>query len=245
VPFRPRAFVAAVAILLQNVVAHGIERELVLRSGNAQVDLIELYTSEGCSSCPPADRWLASLESSSGLWHKFVPLGLHVDYWNALGWPDRFSSAAWSDRQREHAGAGHVSTVYTPGVFRNGREWRGWRSSAASPRAAVPGELEARILGSNVVVKFAAREPIRAPLEAHVALLGAGFSTAVQAGENRGRRLEHGFVVLGLNSRALAATGATLRLPDSPLTPPRRAVAVWVTPVDDLTPLQATGGWLQ
>src|SRR5437867_10582189 len=65
--------------------------------------LLELYTSEGCSSCPPAEAWLSKLKDAPGLWRDFVPIAFHVDYWDSLGWKDPFAIKAYSERQRDYA----------------------------------------------------------------------------------------------------------------------------------------------
>ncbi len=84
---------------------------LQFTSPETRVTLLELYTSEGCSSCPPADRWLSGLRDDPRLWREVVPVAFHVDYWDAIGWPDRFASAAHSERQRTYARSGHVGSV--------------------------------------------------------------------------------------------------------------------------------------
>src|SRR5271170_3697451 len=85
-------------------------------SGTEAPHLVELFSSEGCSSCPPADRWLSSLRQNESLWKSFVPLEFHVDYWNQLGWVDRNSKSAFTQRQRQYAQSWNRDTVYTPGV---------------------------------------------------------------------------------------------------------------------------------
>ena len=94
-------------------------------SGVRTTDVLELYTSEGCSSCPPADRWFTTLKDKSAVFEDFIPLAFHVDYWNYLGWDDRFASSDYSNRQRKHVAVGNVRQSYTPGVVLNGDEWRG------------------------------------------------------------------------------------------------------------------------
>ena len=111
---------AMILVLSQSAFAE----EIQFNSGNKQVALLELYTSQGCSSCPPADAWLSELKNESGLWTEFVPVALHVSYWDYLGWKDRFSKKEYSSRQRLHKGQGHVKVVYTPGFFLNGKEWK-------------------------------------------------------------------------------------------------------------------------
>ena len=99
---------------------------LSLQSPINQVGLLELYTSEGCSSCPPADRWLSSLKDNPKLWKELVPVAFHVDYWDYIGWPDKFASSAYSKRQQRYARQQTINAVYTPGFVYNGAEWRQW-----------------------------------------------------------------------------------------------------------------------
>lgn len=96
------------------------------QSSERQTSLLELYTSEGCSSCPPAEKWLSGMKSESGLWTDFVPVAFHVDYWNSLGWRDRWSSEKFSDRQRVYAQAWGSENIYTPELVLNGKEWSNW-----------------------------------------------------------------------------------------------------------------------
>ena len=76
---------------------------VVFESGAKKVQLLELFTSEGCSSCPPAEASLGRLVNDPRLWHEFVPVAFHVDYWDRLGWKDPFASAEWTKRQRLYA----------------------------------------------------------------------------------------------------------------------------------------------
>lgn len=216
---------------------------LVLESGDQQVSLLELYTSQGCSSCPPAERWLNAWVDDDRLWKAVVPVALHVDYWDDLGWQDPYASAANSERQRDLARAGSAHGVYTPGFFLNGREWRGW-TLRLPPRASgsEPGRLSATLDDHRVTAEFpfAGR-----PLELHVALLGFGIDTSVQRGENRNRTLRQEFVVLRHDVHASPDGHWQVPLPgtDAPAAK-RLGIALWVSPAGDVRPLQATGGWL-
>src|SRR3954471_14035949 len=96
--------------------------EIVFESKPAQTHLIELFTSEGCSSCPPAEAWLSKLKSDPGLWKAFVPLAFHVDYWDRLGWRDPFASKEWTARQYRYAANWKGESVYTPGFVLDGVE---------------------------------------------------------------------------------------------------------------------------
>src|SRR5271154_4189044 len=83
-------------------------------SPERQVALLELYTSEGCSSCPPAETWLSGLKDAPGLWSNFVPLAFHVDYWDYLGWKDKWANQQFSERQRDYASLWAAKNIYTP-----------------------------------------------------------------------------------------------------------------------------------
>ena len=220
--------------------------EQILRSGVERVSLIELFTSEGCSSCPPAERWLGTLHDAPGLWRDFVPVAFHVDYWNRLGWPDAFSTRENTQRQYAYAKAWGTASVYTPCFVRDGAEWRGNRTLAGSGKNV--GVLTATYDGDSVKAEFAptarsgtAQE--RDEFEIHAAVLGGAIESAVTAGENRGETLRHEFVVLAL---VHGAPGKAIALPRPRIAQvPRYALAVWITQRGKLVPLQATGSWLE
>lgn len=221
----------------------------VFASGEQQVSVIELFTSEGCSSCPPADRWFSELKHDPGLWREFVPLAFHVDYWDYIGWTDRFAAPEFAARQRAYAGAGRVSNVYTPGFVVNGQEWRGWFRGQSRPESsATVGALYTRFDDGSVAIRF--EPPVSEKrYVAHAALLGADLATEVRAGENRGHQLRHDFVVIAQQWVNLSADGSRhtgeieFGQAASGVNVPA-ALAVWVTPIGELAPLQATGGWL-
>lgn len=218
----------------------------IFDSGDQRVHLVELYTSEGCSSCPPADQWLQTHLENPDLWQSVVPLAFHVDYWDYLGWQDPFARPEHSGRQRSYARQGHASGVYTPGFFVDGTEWRGFFKRRQLQVDQQPGHrLTARIADRKVNVELDTAD--LATPQVHVAVLGFGLQTQVPRGENRGRRLSHDFVVLGLEQAAMQVEGnrliASLALPVSRRPTQRQAVAVWVTDGDQ-QPVQALGGWL-
>ena len=183
------------------------------------------------------------------MWTSFVPVALHVDYWNYLGWKDRFSSADYSARQRRLAGYSGQRTVYTPGFMLDGREWKQWwnRRQLPAPSDAMPGELNVMHSDKVVDIRFQPNGKTRRVV-AHVALLGFGLETEVERGENAGRTLTHDFVVLSLAEVPLAAgdEGFQGRMWLDPEAggAPRTALAVWVSAGNSPLPLQATGGWL-
>ena len=240
-----RLSILALALTVSGVAAAG----QIFTSGDRPVALIELYTSEGCSSCPPAERWLNELTDDPGLWGQYVPVAFHVDYWNYLGWNDRFANRAHSERQRRYIEQGAARVVYTPGVFRAGREWLGWRNGQQLAAAGEPaGRLTAEVENGRAVIRYLPAAPTDAALDVSVALLGMGLETEVLSGENHGRTLAHDFVVLDHRVVELERGGTVYRAEtgfETPAEPAKGyALAVWVNARGVQQPLQATGGLL-
>ena len=221
-------------------------------SGTKQVSLLELYTSEGCSSCPPAEEWLNKLKASPDLWKDFVPVAFHVDYWNSLGWKDRWSSPEFSERQRAYAQLWRSENIYTPEFVLNGQEWRNWFGLRGAPSVSGVDAGVLEINSTNDIrwnVSFAPTGGTKGAYEIHAALLVGGISSEVKAGENRGRTLPHEFaavelVQLGMTSSNGVVHGKFLLNTARHSLEKILAVAAWVTRSGELTPVQATGGWL-
>src|SRR5882757_8353629 len=125
--------------------------DVVFESGPKKVQLLELFTSEGCSSCPPAEASLGRLVNDPRLWHEFVPVAFHVDYWDRLGWKDPFASAEWTKRQRLYAANWNAESVYTPAFVLNGREWQNAGVPAIND-GGTPGVLKATVRSDHTVV---------------------------------------------------------------------------------------------
>jgi hypothetical protein len=244
----PRFFVVLVALLTAPVAL----AEVTFRSGPTRVALLELYTSEGCSSCPAAEKWLGEFRQDAGLWSRFVPVEFHVNYWDHLGWKDVFATKDFTRREYTYADTWGSSSVYTPCVVRNGAEFN-WRGE-------LPQEKNAPTVGTLAIAyaddgtcraTFVPPASTRDTWVVNVALLGGGFVSRVKSGENAGRNLTHEFVALQLSAATLTedkdgARTATLKItdPDGPLKSARRALAAWVTKRGSLASLQATGGWI-
>ncbi len=220
--------------------------QLTLTSGPQQTSLVELYASEGCSSCPPAEKWLSRLKRDPRLWHKLVPVTYAVDYWNDLGWRDPYSNKRWSARQWAYKTAGAVTAVYTPAFIIDGREWRGWFKRRELPTSATkPGVLKVNVDNGNIDARFVPADQHAGPWVLHAAILGFGIETDISSGENAGRTLIHDFLVL--NQTDLEASNGQWRMKLPSLSQPlakQFGLAVWVTQKGDTTPVQATGGWL-
>src|SRR4029077_4597574 len=129
-----RRFIAAVMMVIWLAAGYIFASEpTTFASGDTQSSLIELFTSEGCSSCPPAEKWLRALKSRSDLWKKAVPVAFHVDYWDHLGWRDRFAKPEFTSRQHRYAAAWGGDSVYNPSFFVTGKGGRGWFGGNAMP----------------------------------------------------------------------------------------------------------------
>ena len=192
--------------------------------GDAAPVVLELFTSQGCSSCPPADRLLSALSSSPELVGRIVPLAFHVDYWNHIGWTDPFSSAQWSARQRNYARVLGSDRIYTPQLVVGGRTdvvgsdrrraVQAIEGALAAPQAATvrlahaPGGVATLTL--DVVGRLAESAP-EGPHRVLVALTESGLETAVGRGENGGKVLRNDHVVRRLTPAGeLASPGAEL-----------------------------------
>ena len=154
-------------------------------------NVVELYTSEGCSSCPPADQWLAALPRGESV----LALAFHVDYWDHLGWRDRFASPAHTARQYALQAGSGARFVYTPQVLVNGRDWPGWRHSDTLPGASASA-VALRVVqeGRRFSAEVGTRQE-RGPLSGYWALLEDTHRSRASAGENAGRELRHDHVV--------------------------------------------------
>src|SRR2546423_563124 len=128
--------------------------EVVFESKPTRTHLIELFTSEGCSSCPSAEAWLSNLKNEPRLWQDFVPIAFHVDYWDHLGWRDPFASKAWTERQADYSVRWKGDSVYTPAFVLDGKEWHYGKLPDAS--AETPGILKIAVDGERVTANFKA-----------------------------------------------------------------------------------------
>jgi hypothetical protein len=218
-------------------------------SSETQSSLVELFTSEGCSSCPPAEKWMGALKSSPDLWKKIVPVAFHVDYWDRLGWRDRFAKPEFTSRQRRYVGGWGGDSVYTPGFVVNGKEWRSWFGGNAMPTSSAKVGVLRLSLGDDgkLSATFIPETTQLRNLALNVALLGNDLESDVKGGENSGRKLRHDFVVLDLITTEMAHESSrwtgSVTLPMRSGADKPSALAAWIT--ENGTPIQATGGWFR
>jgi len=221
--------------------------ETVLESKPARAHLIELYTSEGCSSCPPAEEWMSGLKNQPRLWQDIVPVAFHVDYWDHLGWRDPFASKIWTERQADYSVRWKKESVYTPAFVLDGKEWQ--YGNLPDVAADTPGVLKLTVNGERVAAVFKPSADSAGRYDLHIARLGFSLTAEVTAGENNGKKLSHDFdfVVLGLTNETMKSGSKELRVPlpsTKSATDPRTAIAAWITGPGQIEPIQAVGGWL-
>ena len=230
------------ALLLITLFLATSAQALTLDSGMQRATTVELFTSEGCSSCPPADQWLSRLKAAPGLFDTLIPLAFHVDYWDRLGWRDSFASKENTQRQRRHRQEGNLERVYTPGFVVDNREWRGFFAGQRLPRHTLQkaGRLqvivEAEARAGRIYYQYRPADPNQTQWTLHVAYLLMGVCSEIGTGENRGRQLCHDFVVDSHQRQAMAiekqpayftGTAALPARPDKQQA--QTAIVVWVS----------------
>ncbi|HEY5972855.1 MAG TPA: DUF1223 domain-containing protein [Pseudoxanthomonas sp.] len=180
--------------------AHGAG-QCITRSGTQAVPLVELYTSEGCSSCPPADRWFSRQRGNAGAnW-----LSFHVDYWDHLGWRDRFASPVHTRRQQDRVSMNGGSVVYTPQVMVGSEVNAPWRKdedfantladASALAKAGLALRLRGHGEGMEVRLGAARAQGVTGPAQVWLAQYADAQTSKIMAGENAGTTLRHDRVV--------------------------------------------------
>jgi hypothetical protein len=228
--FRARAvaFGAAAATIMVTAMPGQSATTCAAASGAQTVPLVELFTSEGCDSCPPADRWLTAQFPVAATTGAVTVLAFHVDYWDRLGWKDRFATAEYTQRQYDAMRANGATFVYTPQVLVQGRDLPSWRGDKVAGVLAAARKHPARadvtlavdgIAGGSLSVRAhatVADPAVRKNAVLWIAFADSGLVSDVKAGENRGVQLHHDHVVRSLHGPypidASGTVAATLAL---------------------------------
>jgi len=215
-PHRGPALLCLAAVALAATVSAGPSAaatagDCVARSGPTVPTVVELYTSEGCSSCPPAERWLSGLQGRDGV----VALAFHVDYWDNLGWKDRFAQPLFTQRQNASQRSSGARFAYTPQVILDSRDAPAWStlpSTALQPRTPATVGLALARDDGGLTLTVTPGPGAPAALSGYVAVVDDGLRTQVGAGENRGATLRQDAVVRELLPWSVAGRQpATLR----------------------------------
>ncbi|MFL6660233.1 MAG: DUF1223 domain-containing protein [Massilia sp.] len=195
------------------------------RSPAHTIALVELYTSEGCSSCPPADQFLSGQRAAGLRADQAVLLSLHVDYWNYIGWKDPFSQKMFTERQRWLSDQARSRTIYTPEFFVAGKEARNWSDGLA----ATVKQINAMPAQAGIAISMGPAGSGGVPVQVNangqagarlfLAVVESGLASQVAAGENSGRTLRHDYVVrewlppVTIGSDGKATLARTLTIP--------------------------------
>jgi hypothetical protein len=198
----------ALTLILAALMPQALAATCSAQSGPHTAALVELYTSEGCDSCPPADRWLQGLGTQGFAPGRVVPLSLHVNYWDYIGWKDPYALQRFSDRQRRLAQVLRARVVYTPQVMLQGADFRRWHAAGAFEDAVA--KINARAPAAHIALSLEGGRPHALLTQVRAQLLDAAQAqdaalylasyenklvSSVAAGENRGRTLSHDYVV--------------------------------------------------
>jgi len=207
-------------------------------SGITVPTVVELYTSEGCNSCPPADKWLSTLKDRPGV----VSLAFHVDYWDRLGWKDRFADPAYTQRQNEVSARSGAKFVYTPQIVVDGADYRNWPGLPRGASRPATVQLTMTQDGPAYVAQLVRGPGAPMRLAAFWVVTEDGHVSNVKAGENSGVTLRHDAVVR--DYRVVAAVGdGPLRFEPRPIAEAsaKRRVQLVVTDASTGKPVQTVG----
>jgi len=228
------------AILAAMIMTAASAADCTVRSGAVTNALVELYTSEGCSSCPPAEKWLSQFarDPKPGI----VPIAYHVHYWDYIGWKDIYADPRNTERQQAFAQATGARSVYTPQVIVAGRDLRLWSSemafeatvkTAQSRKAKATIEITPRRAADGTIEGHASMslaEATTSSLTLVVAVTQDGVTSKPSAGENKGETLAQNFVVRDvMECRGQSAIQGDFRFaPKANWNPERMSVVAYV-----------------
>jgi hypothetical protein len=222
------------------------------KSGENKVTLLELYTSQGCSSCPPADKWVSNLKKEETLFKNFIPLTFHVTYWDYIGWNDIFANTANDNRQRTYSKeVWKKNSVYTPQFVIDKKEYRQWFKTKDLPKFSnnYAGNLEVDLdEENNLTINYFNKNIKKKNVIINIAIEGFDYSIPIKSGENSHKILKHDFVVLKHIQKSSAIRNNKLeyrtKLEISKNSKKKKALVVWISDKNH-NQLQAVGNYIK
>ncbi len=225
---------------------------ITFKSGENKVTLLELYTSQGCSSCPPADKWLSKLKQEKTLFKEFIPLAFHVTYWNYIGWSDVFANTSNDNRQRTYSKeVWNKNSVYTPQFVIDTKEYRQWFKKKDLPKFSnkYAGKLEVKLdKDENIIINYFNKNIKNKDILVNIVIEGFDYSIPIKSGENSHKILKHDFVVLKHIKAKSIIKNNTLtfktKLPLVKNSKKKQALVVWISDKNH-NQLQAVGNYIE
>ncbi|WP_072680580.1 DUF1223 domain-containing protein [Arcobacter sp. LA11] len=219
-------------------------------SKDDRVNIIELYTSQGCSSCPPADKWLSNLKEHPKLFKDFIPMAFHITYWDFIGWKDVFATKSNDNRQRYYSSkVWKKNSVYTPQFIINAKEYRTWFTNQSFPnfKNQYGGKLNINLNNNKLQVSYFNKNIKNQKIYLNVGILGFDYEINIKRGENKYKTLEHDFVVLNHIQKFAEIKNNKLEI-DTTLfnlekNNKKKALVIWLSDYNSEI-LQATGGYI-
>ncbi len=224
----------------------GLQAETIkLQSSTSVPTFVELYTSQGCSSCPPADKLLNSIKKDKKLFTEIIPIAFHVDYWDRLGWKDPFASPEHTERQRYYYQTSNTGQVYTPQFVINGEEWRGFfKGKKIQKNKSDASILNLEFTGQSVKANYPINAASNESYNLHIAYLGIGLETEIKRGENHGKTLKQDFVALTHDVNNSKNGEWSFDISQPAYEAEEYAIVAWVSQTDNATPIQAVASYI-
>jgi hypothetical protein len=241
-----------ISIVFLTISLSSVVSASTFKSGENKVTLLELYTSQGCSSCPPADKWLSDLKKEKTVFKEFIPIAFHVTYWNYIGWSDVFADIKNDNRQRTYSNeVWHKNSVYTPQFIIDTKEYRQWFSNKNLPIFSnkYAGNLEVNLdTNDNLTITYFNKNIKNKEVIMNIAIEGFNYSIPIQRGENSHKILNHDFVVLNHTQERSSIKNNTLiyktKLPLVKDTTHKKALVVWISDTNH-NQLQAVANYIE
>ncbi len=225
-------------------------QDYTFESKEDRVNIIELYTSQGCSSCPPADKWLSNLKEHPKLFKDFIPMAFHITYWDFIGWKDVFATKANDNRQRYYSNkVWKKNSVYTPQFIINAKEYKKWFSNQNFPtfEKKYGGNLNINLNNNKLQVSYFNKNIKDKKVYLNIGILGFNYDIDIKRGENKYKTLEHDFVILNhiqkfaeIKNNKLDINTTLFNLKENKK---KNALVIWLSDYDSNI-LQATGGYI-
>ncbi len=236
-----------ITALISNIL---FAQDYTFESKDHRVNIIELYTSQGCSSCPPADKWLSDLKEHPKVFKDFIPMAFHITYWDFIGWKDIFANKSHDNRQRYYSNkVWKKNSVYTPQFITNAKEYKKWFSNRNFPNfeKKYGGKLKVNLDDNKLQISYFNKDIKNQKIYLNIGILGFDYDIDIKRGENKYKTLKHDFVILNHIQKFAEIKNNKFDLNtillDLKKDNKKKALVVWLSKYDSDI-LQSTGGYI-